>query len=138
MVPRKLGLQKLKSGQILHCVLSRNSVNENHRLIAASIGLAIPKDRSHYGYISEHHTFGETDEKTGDYSEDLSALMLATIQGVEFGSETNWGPERRDLGTQRQDSKNHTHHPIRHMHRGRLDQRGSRRRFCILKTEARG
>ena len=90
VIARKLGLQKLKSGQILHCVLSRNTVNENHRLIAASVGLAIPKDRSHYGYISEHHTFGETDDKTGDYAEDLSALMLATIQGVEFGSETNW------------------------------------------------
>jgi arginine decarboxylase len=90
VLPRKLGLQKLRPGQILHCVLSRNAVNENHRLIAASIGLAIPKDRSHYGYISEHHTFGETDEKTGDYAEDLAALMLSTIQGVEFGNDTTW------------------------------------------------
>jgi arginine decarboxylase len=71
-------------------VLSRNTINENHRLIAASVGLAVPKDRSHYGYISEHHTFGETDEKTGDYAEDLAAMMLSTIQGVEFGSDTTW------------------------------------------------
>ena len=90
VIPRHKGIEKLSDGQILHCVLSRNSINENHRLIAASVGLAVPKDRSHYGYISEHHTFGETDEKTGDYAEDLAAMMLSTIQGVEFGSDTTW------------------------------------------------
>lgn len=90
VIPRQKGIQKLRDGQILHCVLSRNTISENHRLIASSVGLAIPKDRSHYGYISEHHTFGETDEKTGDYAEDLAAMMLATIQGVEFGSDTSW------------------------------------------------
>jgi len=90
IISRQKGLTKLKSGQIVHCVMSRNSVNENHRLIAASVGLALPKDKNHYGYISEHHSFGETDEKTGEYAEDLAALMLATIQGIEFGSETTW------------------------------------------------
>ena len=90
IISRQKGLNKLKSGQIVHCVMSRNSVNENHRLIAASVGLALPKDKNHYGYISEHHSFGETDEKTGDYAEDLAALMLSTIQGIEFGSETTW------------------------------------------------
>ncbi|OGS07164.1 MAG: arginine decarboxylase, pyruvoyl-dependent [Elusimicrobia bacterium RIFOXYA12_FULL_51_18] len=90
VIPRQKGVERLKPGQILHCVLSRNAVNENHRLIASSVGLAIPKDRSQYGYISEHHTFGETDEQTGEYAEDLAALMLSTIQGIEFGSETTW------------------------------------------------
>ncbi|MEW5950280.1 MAG: arginine decarboxylase, pyruvoyl-dependent [Elusimicrobia bacterium] len=90
IVSRQKGLEKLKSGQILHCVMSRNSVNENHRLIAASVGMALPKDKNHYGYISEHHTYGETDEQTGEYAEDLAALMLSTIQGIEFGSETSW------------------------------------------------
>jgi arginine decarboxylase len=90
VVPRLKGVEGLKPGQIAHCVLSRNAVCENHRLIAASVGLAVPKDKSQYGYISEHHTFGETDEKSGEYSEDLAALMLSTIQGVEFGSETTW------------------------------------------------
>lgn len=90
VIPRLKGIAKLRDGQILHCVLSRNMVNENHRLVASSVGLAIPKDRAQHGYISEHHTFGETDEKTGDYAEDLAALMLSTIQGVEFGGETTW------------------------------------------------
>ncbi|MFH1619494.1 MAG: arginine decarboxylase, pyruvoyl-dependent [bacterium] len=90
VVPRTKGLDKLKSGQILHCVMSRNAVDENHRLIAASVGLAVPKDRSQYGYISEHHSYGETDEQTGEYSEDLAALMLSTIQGLEFDVGTTW------------------------------------------------
>ena len=90
VIPAKKGIEKLKDGQIVHCVLSRNAINENHRLIASSVGLAVPKDNAHYGYISEHHTFGETDEKTGDYAEDLAALMLSTIQGIEFGGETTW------------------------------------------------
>lgn len=90
LVSRQKGFEKLKPGQILHCVMSRNSVNENHRLISASIGMAIPKDKNHYGYISEHHSFGETDEQTGEYAEDLSALMLSTIQGIEFAQNTTW------------------------------------------------
>ncbi len=90
VVPRHKGLARLKSGQIVYCVMSRNAVNENHRLIAASIGLAIPKDKNQYGYVSEHHSFGETDKQAGDYAEDLAALMLSTIQGIEFGSETTW------------------------------------------------
>lgn len=90
VIPRQKGLSKLRDGQIVHCVLSRNTVNENHRLIASSVGLAIPADPSSHGYISEHHSFGETDEKTGDYAEDLAAMMLSTIQGIEFGSESTW------------------------------------------------
>jgi len=90
LISKQKGLSKLKSGQIVHCVMARNTVDENHRLISASIGLAIPKDRNHYGYISEHHSFGETDEQTGEYAEDLAALMLSTIQGIEFAQDTTW------------------------------------------------
>jgi len=90
VVPVAKGLEKLKSGQILHVVISRNTSDENHRLISASVGLAIPKDRSVHGYISEHHSFGETDEQSGDYAEDLAALMLATTQGVQFDGNTTW------------------------------------------------
>ena len=84
------GLEKMKSGQIVHCVMSRNAICENHRLIAASVGLALPKNHNTHGYISEHHSFGETDEQSGEYAEDLAALMLATTQGIEFDSEHTW------------------------------------------------
>ena len=68
----------------MHAVISDASTNERHRLIGASIGIAIPKDRNLFGYLSEHHSFGDDDKTTGDYAEDIAAQMLATILGVEF------------------------------------------------------
>ena len=84
------GLEKLSAGQILHCVISRNTSNENRRLISASVGLAIPKEKATHGYISEHHSFGEADQKAGDYAEDLAAMMLSTTLGIEFDNNTTW------------------------------------------------
>ena len=70
--------------------MARNATNEPNRLIASSIGVAIPQDKNQYGYLSEHHPCGETDEKAGEYAEDLAATMLATTLGIEFNSETSW------------------------------------------------
>jgi len=83
MVPKEEGLKYLKPGQIVFVVLAKNSSNELNRLISASVGLAIPKDRSRYGYLSEHHSFGETAEVAGDYAEDLAAEMLASTMGLQ-------------------------------------------------------
>lgn len=80
----------MQPGSIVHCVMARNSTNEPNRLVAASIGVAIPQAPNQYGYLSEHHPFGETDEKAGEYAEDLAATMLATTLGIEFDSETSW------------------------------------------------
>jgi len=77
-------------------VMSTNSSNEPHRLIAASVGCAIPKDKNQYGYLSEYHSFGETESKAGDYAEDLAAQMLATTLGVEFDPDTSYD-ERKEL-----------------------------------------
>lgn len=94
LVPKKKGLAKMESGQIAYCVLSRNETNENRRLIASSIGLAIPKDQNQYGYLSEHQSFGQNDTYAGDYAEDLAASMLATIIGIDFESEANWDAKK--------------------------------------------
>jgi len=83
IVSKEEGLKHLKPGQIVFVVLAKNSSNELNRLIAASVGLAIPKDRSRYGYLSEHHSFGETAEVAGDYAEDLAAEMLASTMGLQ-------------------------------------------------------
>jgi len=90
IISRKIGLEKLTRGQILPCVLSENATNEPHRLIAASIGVAIPKDRKNYGYLSEYHAFGQTESFAGDYAEDLAAQMLASTLGVEFDPDTSY------------------------------------------------
>ena len=94
VIPKKRGLALLKPGQIVHCVMSRNQTNEPHRLVAASIGVAIPKDREKYGYLSEHHSFGETDDQAGDYAEDLAASMLATILGVDFDPDKSYDEKK--------------------------------------------
>ena len=89
-VSKEDGLKLLMPGQIVYWVVSRNAISEPNRLIAASVGCALPADPSQYGYLSEHHSFGETDSKAGEYAEDLAASMLATILGIEFDPELAW------------------------------------------------
>ncbi len=90
IIPRKRGEGLLRPGEITHCVMARSETNERNRLISASIGLAIPTDRRTYGYLSEHHAYGETDEESGEYTEDLAAQMLATTLGIEFDANLAW------------------------------------------------
>jgi arginine decarboxylase len=90
-VTKEKGLEEIKPGEVVFCVMARNCTNEPNRLIAASIGCAVPADKDQqYGYLSEHHPFGETEEKASDYAEDLAATMLATTLGVEFDPNTAW------------------------------------------------
>jgi arginine decarboxylase len=89
-ISRAEGQKLIMPGQIVHCVMARQDTNEPNRLIAASIGLARPADPNFYGYLSEHHSYGETAKKAGDYAEDLAATMLATTLGVAFDPETAW------------------------------------------------
>ncbi|OPX35154.1 pyruvoyl-dependent arginine decarboxylase, partial [candidate division KSB1 bacterium 4484_188] len=68
--------------------------NEPNRLIAASVGVAIPADRRMYGYLSEHYSFGQTGKKAGEYAEDLAATMLATILGVDFDPDLSYDTKK--------------------------------------------
>lgn len=90
IVPVEEGLKELRAGQITFCVMARCETNEPNRLVSAAIGLALPRDPEEHGYLSEHHSYGETAKKTGDYTEDLAATMLATTLGIEFNPETAW------------------------------------------------
>lgn len=90
IIPKQVGLKEISPGQITFAVMARNATNEPNRLIAASIGVAIPANGKQYGYLSEYHPFGVKEKIAGDYAEDLAAQMLATTLGVEFDSETDW------------------------------------------------
>ncbi len=90
LIPKEEGIKMLQPGEIVFLVLARNSTNEPHRLIASSIGVAIPSKSEEYGYLSEHHSFGQTEEAAGDYAEDLAATMLAAMMGLAFDLETAW------------------------------------------------
>ena len=90
IVPVSKGLTKLQSGQVIAVVIARNETNENRRLVASSIGVAIPSDKKQYGYLSEHHSYGETEEQAGEYAEDLAASMLATTLGLDYETSASW------------------------------------------------
>ena len=72
----------LMAGQITFAVMAKSSTNEPNRLIAASVGLANPKGDGKYGYLSEHHSTGETAQKAGDYAEDMAMEMLSNYNGT--------------------------------------------------------
>ena len=89
-ISRDEGTKLLRPGEIVFSVYGRESSAEPNRLFAVSVGMALPADAEQYGYLFEYHAFGETDEKAGDYAEDLSASMLAKSLDVEFDPDTAW------------------------------------------------
>ena len=58
IVSRDQGFKTLAPGQISNCVMARSDTDEHGRLIASSIGIAVPRDWHKWGYISEVHGHG--------------------------------------------------------------------------------
>lgn len=96
IIAPKAGLAEMHPGQITFVVLAEERTNEPNRLISAGIGLAIPAEKGRFGYISEHHGFGMTEDKVGDFVEDMAASMLASTLGVEFDPNEDYD-KRREL-----------------------------------------
>jgi arginine decarboxylase len=94
MISRAQGLTMLVPGAITFCVMSRACSNEPKRLLAASVGCAIPADKTSYGYISEHHAFGQTEKQAGEYAEDMAAAMLASTLGIDFNVDESWDEKK--------------------------------------------
>jgi arginine decarboxylase len=95
IISKEEGLKRLQPGEITFVVLSKNAVKEPERLIAASVGVAIPTNKDSYGYLSEHHSFGQSAEAAGDYAEDLAATMLATTMGIPFDADKAWDEKKQ-------------------------------------------
>lgn len=95
LISRKIGVDALKPGDITFCVMARAETNEPGRRIHASIGLARPVDPDTYGYISEHHGYGQTAEHSGDHAEDLAASMLASSLGLDLDPAVAWNERKR-------------------------------------------
>lgn len=98
------GLEELWPGQIAYCVMARCASNEPRRRLAASIGCAEPADTATYGYLSEHHAFGQNEEEAGEYAEDLAASMLASTLGIEVDDDLTWD-EKAQLWKMSDDGK---------------------------------
>src|SRR3989441_605376 len=90
LVDREEGLSLMKPGQVVFAVIAESATNEPSRLVAASIGVAMPADASHHGYISEHHSYGQNEVTAGEYAQDPAASMLATVLGGPFDSGPAW------------------------------------------------
>ncbi|HUO07145.1 MAG TPA: pyruvoyl-dependent arginine decarboxylase [Phycisphaerae bacterium] len=89
------GIHRLTPGQVVFGNMSESSTDEPNRLLCAGLGVAMPvKDQ--YGYISEHHGYGMTEERIGDFVEDMAATMLATTLGIEFDPAKNYD-ERKEI-----------------------------------------
>ncbi len=95
LLSRKDGLKMIKPGQILFTIYSRNQTNEPQRLISSSVGVAQPKDRTKYGYLSEYEAFGKSEKEAGDYAEDVAAQMLASSLGISFDIDKSWNEKRQ-------------------------------------------
>ena len=90
LISKNEGIKYIYPGMIAFAVTARLSSNENRRLIAASIGCAIPSDSNTYGYLSEYHAFGQTEKEAGDTAEDLAAAMLASTLGIDIDEDKSW------------------------------------------------
>src|ERR1044072_6442431 len=89
-----IGLQEgrnyLGPRQVVLALIDRQSTSEPKRLIATSVGLAAPADDGQYGYLSEHHSTGETAQKAGDYAEDMAMEMLDTTMRLPNDDSLTW------------------------------------------------
>ena len=95
LISRKEGLKQIKPGQIMFTIYSKNQTNEPHRMCSASVGIAQPKDKSRYGYLSEYESSGQNEIQAGDYAEDIAAQMLASSLGIPFDADKAWNEKRQ-------------------------------------------
>ena len=96
IISKNRGFEYLNAGEITYCVMSRNTTNESNRLIGAGVGVAIPKEKNSYGYISEHHCFGVSHRDLSDHTEDLAATMLASTLGLDFDPDKAWDERKQE------------------------------------------
>jgi arginine decarboxylase len=95
IISREKGLRWLTPGEICYCVLARVDTNEHGRLIASSVGIAVPKDTTKWGYLSEVHGYGMNEQEAGDMAEDLAAGMLGTTLGLEVDPNQAWSEKEQ-------------------------------------------
>ena len=97
LISRTEGLKLIRPGGVQFVIYAKQQSNEPHRLMAASVGLAEPTDKTKYGYLSEYHSFGETEKEAGDYAEDIAAQMLASSLGIKFDINKSWDEKRKEF-----------------------------------------
>jgi len=95
MLGRENGLKSLTPGEICYCVMARADTDEHGRIVASGIGVAVPRDRSQWGYLSEVHGYGMNQQVAADMAEDLAAGMLGTTLGLEVDPNKAWSEKEQ-------------------------------------------
>lgn len=72
LVKQSVMKECLKSGQVVFCVMSDNATDEPSRLVASSVGLAIPVDSTKHGYLC---LSGDTLVEVPDRQEKIKNLV---------------------------------------------------------------
>jgi arginine decarboxylase len=102
LLSKHRGVEMLHPGQVVFSVMARLGTEEAFRMAACSIGVAIPGDPNKYGYLSEHHAYGQNEKTAGDYAEDLAATMLATTLGIDLDTDRAWNQRKEEWKIGRQ------------------------------------
>ncbi|MEF8848620.1 MAG: arginine decarboxylase, pyruvoyl-dependent [Candidatus Thermoplasmatota archaeon] len=79
-IERKIGINKIKPGQITYVVLSMNKTKEVEQTIGASIGIAKPSNKEKHGYIAEYRSIDESKDKIEKKARKIATTMLNTLQ----------------------------------------------------------
>lgn len=95
LISRENGLKRLTPGEICYCVMARSDTDEHGRLVASSIGVAVPRDLAQWGYLSEVHGYGMDQQAAADMAEDLAAAMLGTTLGLEVDPNKAWSEKEQ-------------------------------------------
>jgi arginine decarboxylase len=95
IIGRESGLARLTPGEVCYCVMARADTDEHGRLVASSVGMAVPKDRNNWGYLSEVHGHGMNQQEASDMAEDLAAGMLGTTLGLEVDPNKAWSEKEQ-------------------------------------------
>jgi arginine decarboxylase len=95
IISKEKGLSQMEPGQISFCVMARSDTNEHGQLVASSVGVAVPKDKKKWGYLSEVHGHGLNQTEAADTAEDLAADMLGTTLGLEVDPDRAWSEKEQ-------------------------------------------
>lgn len=95
IISRNEGIKHLRPGAICFCVMARCDTDEHGRLAASSVGVAVPKNRKKWGYLSEVHGHGMKKLEAEDMAEDLAAGMLGTTLGIELDPDLAWSEKEQ-------------------------------------------
>jgi arginine decarboxylase len=81
-LPVEEGKKLLKPGEVTFAVIAQSITNEPGQLIGAGIGLAQPKDKSIYGYLTEvEEAIGRTEDDIAQDAEEMAIENLVTEWG---------------------------------------------------------